>query len=441
MIESEKDILQMAPGYLGEGEAYRSPELISEIRRDVDDIDAADMVREIRRVRGLLDLTNERISELLVMLEDEYVSREEIESYYLLKMDLLYHLARCIHPLSSYGKKCISDAIETRKEFEEMCGVYTTRVTVRNVKTFKNVLSDDMVEDITTGRRDAIGAIRGRGDDAVAVGVLCYYLDSDSPIEDSTLRIEWLFVHPDFRGRGVGDSLIGELVYQMIKNGIPTMTATFVAGYTWEPYIGDLFSRWKFMFGTQKEPDTIIAVDDLNEPKKIVAFYRKICKGVMPLSELKGMQASAFIESVLKRDDYTGYLLHQAASPTYFDLNLSCYVGRPKSPDGVMLVHRTPSNMLRVEYISVHTDSKPIALMAVQLLVQAKSKNNNTKTIIDFPVSMDAFNALIGKLIPKQMSSLLVLGVLSDSFLLSDITEDDIDMMLSMSDEELQQLP
>ena len=72
------------------------------------------------------------------------------------------------------------------------------------------------------------------------------------------LRIEWLFVHEDFRGRGVSDSLIAELVYQMHVTGIEATAVSLVVGDSWEPAIGSVFARWKFEFEPQMDPDKTV---------------------------------------------------------------------------------------------------------------------------------------------------------------------------------------
>ncbi len=163
MIENVKAVKKIAGQYLGNAEALQSPELSNVIREDVKKINVADIARGIREIHELLGQVDERITQEKSKYGMESMDREAIEIPYSLKMDLLYHLAFGIHPLTSYGKKCLFNATRVRHEFEETVGGYTTRITPKNISIFTSVLSEDMKEDIITGRREAIGAIRAKG--------------------------------------------------------------------------------------------------------------------------------------------------------------------------------------------------------------------------------------------------------------------------------------
>ena len=436
MIENVKAVKKIAEQYLGNAEALQSPELSNEIREDVKKINVADIARGIREIHELLGHVDERITQEKSKYGMESMDREAIEISYALKMDLLYHLAFGIHPLTSYGKKCLFEATRVRHEFEEMVGGYTTRITPKNISVFTPVLSEDMAEDIITGRREAIGAIRAKGKKTYGAGILVYYLDSGDSMEDSILRIEWLYVHPDFRGRRIADSLIAEIVYQMQKNNISAITASLVAGDSWEPVMGSVFSRWKFMFGAQMEPDTIVSIGDVRNPDAILELYEKYGKFAVPLSKINNSNLTAILERELHRNKYRGYLWGQTKSPTYFNRDLSCYIGNPGSPDGLLMVHKAPSDTYRVEYMSLGAmGDKPLPAMAGHLFGQSLNLPA-ADVVLDIPVMMDEFDNLIEKLVPQKKSALLVTAVLSNSFIRDDIDEDAIEALLSHSDEE-----
>ena len=437
MIESIKAVKKIAEQYLGNAEALQSPELANEIREDVKKINVADIARGIREMRELLEFIDARIAQQKSEFGIEGMNREEIEISYALKMDLLYHLAFGIHPLTSYGKKCLFEATRVRHEFEETVGGYTTRITPKNISIFTPVLSEDMKEDIITGRREAIGAIRAKGIKTYGAGALVYYLDSDDTMEDSILRIEWLYVHPDFRGRRIADSLIAEVVYQMQKNSISAITASFIVGDSWEPVMGNVFSHWKFMFGAQMEPDTIVRMADVKNLDEILKFYEKYGKYAVPLSKMDNSNLTALLERELHRNKYRGYLWGQTKSPTYFNRDLSCYMGNPGSPDGILMVHRIPSGTYRVEYMSIGSmGAKPLPAMAGHLFGQSLNLPE-ADVVFDIPILMDEFDSLVEKLVPQQKGALLVTAVLSNSFIRDDVDEDAIETLLSFSDEEL----
>ena len=430
MINNTKEIKKVAEQYLGNAEALQSPTLADEMREDVKKINVSDISREIREIHELIEQVDSRIAQQKTGFGVESMNREEIEISYALKMDLLYNLAYGIHPLTTYGKKCLLEATRVRHEFEEIVGGYTTRITPKNISVFTPVLSEDMKEDILTGRREAIGAIRAKGMKTYGVGALVYYLDSEDTMEDSILRIEWLYVHPDFRGRRIADSLIAELVYQMQKNSISAITASFVVGGSWEPVMGNIFSRWKFMFGAQMEPDTILSMNDVGDPEAILEYYKQYGKQAVSLSKMNDSNIAAFLERELHRENYRGYLWGQTKSPTYFNRDLSCYIGDPGSPAGIMLVHKTPSGTYRVEYVNHSTEGiEPLMVMTAYLLGQSLNLPG-ADVVLDIPVLIDEFGELVEKLVPTQKSALLVTAVLSKSFIRDDIDEDAVAALL-----------
>jgi GNAT superfamily N-acetyltransferase len=355
-------------------------------------------------------------------------NREKLEASYALKMDLFYSQACAIHPLTSFGKQCLKEAVETRKEFESLVGVYTTRITPENISVFLPVLTKDLAEDIITGRREAIGAIRAKGVRTYGAGALAYYVDEDP--DGAILRIEWLYVHPDFRGRRIADSLIAEMVYQIQKEPGLSMAASFTVGENWEPVIGNIFSKWKFIFGAQMEGDTIVAVEDITDTTPIEAVVKKYEKNVKPLSEMNSRDISDFIGRVLIKDGYRGYLWRQIKNPGYFDQELSCYTGDRKKPDGVMLVHRTPSGLLRLEYAGFESDDGSSMISMTGHVLYRTLATESTGATIVFPIRMDEFDEMMERIAPKQRSALLVTAVLSSDYLEEDVTGEAVEELL-----------
>lgn len=437
MAKTNNEIKREAGLYLGTSEALRNEQLSDRIRDDLKSFDVVSFVNDLRGIREITEPLDMQIMQQKENFGFDDVNRENIEKSYALKMDLLYNQAYAIHPLTSFGRKCLEEAVNTRKEFEELVGGYTTRITRENIKVFRSVLTTDLAEDIISGRRDAIGAIRAKGIRAYGAGVLAYHVDEDP--DGAALRIDWLYVHPDFRGRRIADSLIAEIIYQVQNTPVNAVAASFTVGESWEPVIGSIFSKWKFVFGTQMEGDTIVDLGDIVNPDPIEAIRKKYGKEANPLSEIKAMTIPAFLRGVLMRDRYRGYLWGQIEDPGYFDPKLSCYVGDLRDPDGLMLVHRTPSGMLRVEYAGPgDADEKTIVFMAVHVLYAA-IQSETGEPVLDFPIRMDVFEQLMEKIVPEQRSALLVTAVLADDNVEADITEETVSEMLSMPDEELRE--
>ena len=416
--------------YLGDSPALSGDDLVKDMRDSLESLNIEDMILQIRQLYDNIDRTDGLIEKQKAAFESDDSDKEDIEAVYALKMDFLYHLAYGIHPLTSFGAKCISDAIAVRHEFEETVGVLTTRITARNIHIFMPVLTKDLAEDICTGRREAIGAIRTLEGERCGAGALVYHIDEAYGDDSDVIRIEWLYVHPSFRGRRIADNLLAEIVYQQKKTGMSAVACAFTVGDSWEPVIGGIFSKWKFMFSTQMEPDTIIDMGDIVDEGTILSFYKKVGKTATPISKLGAKNIPRFVAMQLSQNGYRGYLWGQLRTPGFFDPDLSCYVGDAKAPKGVMLVHRTPSGLLRVEYIGLGaSDMLPIEIMIGYLLGQAFNPALSVSRI-SIPVQMDELDELLSKLVPQQRSDLLVTAVLSDDLLTDDITEDELRAVL-----------
>ncbi|MCR5099471.1 MAG: hypothetical protein K6B14_11080 [Lachnospiraceae bacterium] len=54
----------------------------------------------------------------------------------------------------------LAEAEKSRREFEDLVGPMVTNITAANLEMFSTVLPEEFLEDITTGRLFAIGALR-----------------------------------------------------------------------------------------------------------------------------------------------------------------------------------------------------------------------------------------------------------------------------------------
>ena len=397
-------------------------------------IDPADIINDLREARIYLNRVNRMIEGEKKLYGIEYMKRDVIEELYSVKMSLLYNMARGIHPLAPYGIKCLGDAVAARMELEDMVGVYTTRVSRKNIRIFMSLLTEDLAEDIGIGRRDAIGAIRAENGRSYGAGILVYWLDFD-PFENlSVLRIEWLYVHEHFRGKGVADSLIAEMVWQMKKSNVAAMTASFTVGSTLEPVIGRKFSSWRFSFEPQMERDTLISIEDINNIDEL----QKYVKLAKPVSAIEEKNIPGFLEKALEEDEYEGYLWGQMRNTGYIDPKFSCFVGERKSPTVVLMAHKTPSGIYRVEYVRLTgKDLRPL-LAAVAFFIWQVIGNVKGAPVIDIPIMSDELDSFLGKLIPSQRGALLLTGVLTENDDLSNYDEEMINSILSISKEEME---
>ena len=397
--------------------------------------DPAVVAKSLREAYEELESVDKEIKSERKGFSKKNNDRGILEELYSEKMSLLYRMACSTSPLSSYGVKCLQQAMEARLEFENIAGVYTTRITQKNIRVFMHVLTEDIAEEIWVGKMEAIGAVRTEKGQSYGVAALVYRLDDSMSEEEAVLRIEWLYVHRHFRGRGVADSLIGEMAYLMKKSDISAMTASFSVGLTWDPVIAQTFADWGFMFGAQMEPDTIIRISDITEIDKI----KKYAAGVRPLTDIEKKNIPAFLERALEEDEYSGYLWRQTRNPGYIDPELSCYTGDKRSPEGVLMTHRTPSGIYKVEYIHLRGNDERVVLNMCAWFIYRVIATGKGDDILDIPVLMDELGRFLDKLVPIQRSALLVTGVLADSYNTPDIDENMVEEMLCATDEELKE--
>ena len=410
-----------------------SQDPIRDMQEELKSVNLADIAKDVKTVYDMLSQVNERIGEEKKDYKLNNPDSEQMENLYGFKMDILYNLAYGFHPFSSYGKQCIKKAISSRKKYEALGKNMFTRIGAKNISVFMPVLSEDLAEDIRTGRRKAIGAIRSIGQGTYGAGAIVYWLDTQDS-EEPLLRIEWLYVHENFRGKRIADSLIGELVYQMQKNDIEAMTASFVVGSTWEPVLAGIFAHWRFGFGPQMEPDTIIRLGDVSDFDAL----RKKASSASPLSAMEERMRTQFVERVLRDGKYKGYIWNIVKDTDYFDPDLSCFIGEWHSPEAVLLVHKAPSGNFRVEYADADDDdTDAILAMASFAIYQALAKVSDEDILIDFPIRMDELEIYLDKAIPTQQSALLVTGALCGIPDEYDINEKMINNILSMTDEEI----
>ena len=433
MADLNHQIKEEAIALFGQAPEISSQDPILKMQEELKSVNFAEIAEDIKSVYDMLSQVNEKIEAEKKESWSNRKDKEQIENLYGFKMDILYTLAYGFHPFSSYGKQCIKKAISSRKKYEALGKNMFTRIGAKNIRVFMPVLSEDLAEDIRTGRRKAIGAIRSIGKGTYGAGAIVYWLDTQT-LEDPLLRIEWLYVHENFRGKRIADSLIGELVYQMQKNNIEAMTASFTVGSTWEPVLAGIFAHWRFGFGPQMEPDTIIRLGDVSDFDAL----EKKAASVSPLSVMEEKMRTQFVERVLRDGKYKGYIWNVAQDTSYFDPDLSCFIGEWHSPEAVLLVHKAPSGNFRVEYADADDDdTDAILAMASFAIYQALAKVSDEDILIDFPIRMDELEEYMDKAIPTQQSALLVTGALCGIPDEYDINEKMINDILAMTDEDI----
>jgi hypothetical protein len=256
--------------------------------------------------------------------------RKDLEKLYERRIYLQYIAARTFHPFSEFGKLCLRRAQEIADEYENEFGLLTTRITKDNLDRFKGSLTLDLMDDISTGKCQAIGALRYDEDGISGVGALVYMVDTDRLDDEYILIVKWLFVKEGFRNRGVGTSLLGGLLGKslVLENNnvlfeIPAKQDLI------QPYY-KLLSDWHFDFEAGLAPQLFLKMSDV----EILDELLDLAGNVKPLKKL----------SSDRREALSGRF------PTeYFDEELSCFIAKGDDVLGVLLVHRLPSGKIRME--------------------------------------------------------------------------------------------
>ena len=338
--------------------------------------------------------------------EKEGVDREPVENAYEEKIRLQNRMAARLHPLSDHGKSMLEKCVGTRKEFEALIGPMLSRITKDNINLFKTVLTKDDCEDVLCGRKKALGAIRTHKVATYGVGALVYHVDAMPGYEDGVLFIDWLFVHEEFRRRNISHFLIGELLALAVKDGIHNISVPFSSDEEYTSLFEHIFGTWQFEFGAGKDIDAIVRIGDIFSYEKIDSMK----KGASAFSIIDDAKIGETIYGCLKKFGYSGSL--QGVPDSYFDARLSCFYGTPDNIEAVILSHKMPSGMIRVEYIGKQKGQEDKVNAVICMFIEKAVMRHDDETLIKIPVDSEDIGSFIEELFPSQMGYDLVEGVL-----------------------------
>lgn len=390
-------------------------------------LDINDFIDAHRHDMEMLSVIDEELDASVASFESGKLNREEIESVYAMKILVLLHMARRFHPLSAYGKSMLSRAVECRLEFEKKVGPLVTAITEKNVELFLSSLTPDLAEDISVGRRQAIGALRTVGDTTYGVGAIVFYKEDSIVYEGGILRVEWLYVNPDFRERGVAHHLLGEVLKRTVDIGTTYATVSYPIENSFLSQLTYLFGTWQFEMETGITPEALIQIKDITNREKISALK----KGVQSFASLDESACERLLKKTLRKFSYQGFLLNPKLMKGYVDRKLSCFIGEVTDADGVLIAHRTPSGRCRMEYFNVVSGhDKDIGRLLCRFMDEAIASSKD-KDMIEIPVEMEEIGVFLDGLCPKQMGMHLMEGFLSAPPSEIDMDEDDINQLIN----------
>ncbi len=330
-----------------------------------------------------------------------------MENDILEKLNELYHRAREEELFSDEAGELFSEAVSIRREYEKKAEPMVTVLRSGNLSFFSDMLSKDLAEEILIKKSRGFGMLRsGEEDNSLyPVSAVVFYVDREGVENRPILRIKWMYVHPLFRNRGIGNAMMGELFYLIKTEGIDGISVDLPASDQ-----GSLFKefleKWQFTFEKGLEPDFILRLSDMENKEELSAEAGK----VKALSSLEKPAAGSLIRSVFKKDGYQGFLSNVPEG--YLDFDLSCYIKGEDSVSALALVHILPGGSLVTEY--VYTDPLNEALtMDLTIFVALKAQERfGGDRILRMKTEDFGTAHLLDKIFPRQQTILLEEGIL-----------------------------
>ncbi len=383
---------------------------------------AKNIIEDIKASDFMLNSVNRRLDDYVRDYEKDPSSRAMIETAYSFKINVLADMAKLVMPLTSYGKDRLKEIKKCGREYESFVSPLITRITPNNIDSFSKVLTEDLLEDVKTGRLSAIGAVRDLDEEMYGAGAVVYTVDK-SPFDNENVgRILWLYVHEQFREQGVGDHMLGELIARMLDQGIEYITINGPTGddITQDRLRAYLMSSWTFELETTINPDGIMRVGDI----KNVSRLKDMTKGVRLISDLKdGLEANV-VKNALKRLGRPGYLSNELLSSDYIDPDLSFYIGTETTISALLLAHRTPSGRIRVEYLKADMDSDEYKKKLLSAFFKNAAIHAFDDTLLYIPLDSEEIMIFIEEICPIQMAQYMLEGLLAPPISGSDVDID-----------------
>ncbi|WP_034444064.1 GNAT family N-acetyltransferase [Butyrivibrio sp. AE2032] len=367
-----------------------------------------------------LDEVEEAIEQLKKETEGqklrEFELRDKFEELYLKKISIQYRVARIFHPWSEMGKQALKAASDCEKEYEQLVGVLTSRITDSAIRKYMPLFSQDIAEDIMVGKVHAIGAVRFNEKSVYAVGALAYSIGLDRLSEDQVLNIEWLYVASDYRHQGVATILLGNILERCMEQDIKYITFDFPEEDEYSQAFYNMFSDWHFEFESGLSPEFVVKVSK-DEEKRAVA---NLAEGVHSIEGMEREDLERIVKKLTETDGELKEILCGKRPFSYYDQKLSCYT-MDKGNGALLLVHRMPSGLVKTEYLGWTKGGAPSIKGLISHLAVSARKAYGDDTLIMVPVESIEQGEALDKFFPNQLRRALIEARLSDPMPTEDI--------------------
>ena len=373
-----------------------------------------------------IDMIEDVLEEILGEIEGkelrEFELREKLEGIYLAKIGLMLQASRLFPPMSEFGRSALKKAMDAQNEYEDRVGALVTGVTDDSIRKYKPLLTDDIMEDIMVGKTQAMAALRYRDGAVYAAGILAYSVDTDLLQENVVIRIEWLYIAEEFRGEGIADMLLGNLISRCVDLGIGNITFDFPEESEYAQAYYNLFSDWHFSFTTGLSPEFVTEVTKDTVKKNIEAMaYTARSVEELTEKEFRDVAKKLVSEKTLDR------MLKGEFPPDYFDPKLSC-VARRETEKGMLLAHRLPSGLVRTEYLGWGEGSGNALKGLISHLAVKSVEVYGSGTMISVPVESDELAGFLDEAFPVQLRKPMI-----EAALFAPLPEEDVDLRTAVS--------
>lgn len=381
-----------------------------------------EMVELDNEIREKLELHRDKM-ENAYKYDPNIDGRKALESLYERRINLAYRIAKTFHPFSQFGRMCLGRAQEITDEYEREVGILTTRITKENISSFRGSLTADMAEDITTGKYQAIGALRYNEDGVYGVGALVYMMDMDRLDDEYILRIKWLFVKEAFRERGIATALLGGLLWKSLVLETENILFEAPVNPEWNQVYYDILTDWHFDFEVGFSPQLYLRLDDVEIDNEI----NKLAAQASPLKKLPEANRKKASDMIAEKDDSFYLLLNRKLPDGYIDEELSCFHIDGGEFKGALMVHTLPSGTVRIEYLS--GEPKSCMILLSYMIKRAKEiceGDTLLELVSEYPETDDYFDSCF----EHQIRMSVIMAALTPAYGNEDMELEDIEAIL-----------
>ena len=354
----------------------------------------------------------------VIRLEEEDAAAGKLEAAYTGLLDACFKSARLINPLGGFGKNRLEKALEILRSFEKKHWPLVTRITKENIKSFRNLMSEEHYDDIAAGRKRALGAIRMKMGRSCCAGIAVYRVENRPVTMNPVIMLDWLYVAKDFRRQGIANMLMAELSGLALQNAETVLSVNMNIPDDSDMEIKEesetleAFLRlWKFRLHVDTGRVFYIDLSLLKDNK----YLKDQAEGVSSLAEL-GLGGRDMIQRFFRnrnKDYDAGFRLFAYAHYDFFDPDVSCAIVTGGVITALFLVHRYQNGNYRYEVLRSGRNTDPTVFL--QLLRygyrSALAKGDGSSLLFGTFESAEGYMT-VAKLVPDTLIMTQLTGIL-----------------------------